>query len=313
MEANIILSICIPTYNRSEYLEETILSIVKQKRFQETNDVEIIISDNCSIDNTKIVSETYVKIYGEKFRYYRNSENIKDANFQKVLSYGKGLFLKLNNDTLIHNPNSLDKIIAIILQHIANKEIIFFSNGSLKNLQNRYCKNLDSFVKTVSYVSTWIGSFGIWNEDFNSFEDFNRCNKLQLVQTDVLFRLISLKNNVWVDNIKLFNSVNPKTKGGYNFYEIFVSNYIGLLEIYRESNQISKFTLFNEKIRLMIHYIVPWTMNLLLKSDKYQFSNDHALTITFKKYRYHPIFYFGIVYLIGRIVLYKIKVLFSKY
>src|SRR5664279_654163 len=97
----VLLSICIPTYNRAKNLEDTLISIVQQRRFQETDDVEIVISDNCSGDNTGNVSEKFAALYKEKIRYFRNTENISDANFEKVLSYGKGQYLKLNNDTLI--------------------------------------------------------------------------------------------------------------------------------------------------------------------------------------------------------------------
>ncbi len=114
MEKNIILSICIPTFNRAEYLENTLQSIVSQKKFIETDEVEIVIYDNCSEDNTEEIALKFCAIYGDKVRYYRNSENIIDANFEKVLSYGNSVFLKLNNDTLMHLSNSLDKIIDVV-------------------------------------------------------------------------------------------------------------------------------------------------------------------------------------------------------
>ena len=58
-----ILSICIPTYNRAALLKKTLDSIVNQKRFIDTDDVEIIISDNCSQDNTEKLSMLYVHRY----------------------------------------------------------------------------------------------------------------------------------------------------------------------------------------------------------------------------------------------------------
>lgn len=304
---NPILSICIPTYNRATYLEDTINSIVSQKRFQETNDVEIIISDNCSEDNTREVSEKYVEIYGAKIRYFRNTENIKDSNFEKVLSYGKGIFLKLNNDTLTHHENTLDKIIEVINQNIKNKDILFFSNGSLKNITKIHCNDLDSFIKTVSYFSTWIGSFGIWKEDFDSIENFNSNAKLQLVQTDVLLRLISSNRSALVDNAKIFDSVVPKTKGGYNFYQVFVTNYIGLLENYRVTKQISRITLFNEKTKLMICFLVPYTALFLKERDRYIFSYDNSLFIILEKFKFHPMLYLGFLYLLLRIILLPLK------
>lgn len=47
-----LLSICIPTYNRSTYLRESIESIIHQSEFI-SGDVEIVISDNASTDNTE--------------------------------------------------------------------------------------------------------------------------------------------------------------------------------------------------------------------------------------------------------------------
>jgi len=301
--SKILLSICIPTYNRSKYLEETILSIVNQKRFQETTDVEIIISDNCSEDNTKEVSEKYIGIYGEKIRYYQNSNNIIDANFEKVLSYGKGMFLKLNNDTLMHHENTLNKIIDTINQNTKNKNIIFFSNGSLKNIEKFHCKDLNSFIRTVSFYSTWIACFGIWKEDFDALEGFNRNITLHLVQTDVLFRLISSDRMIFVDNSKIFDTVSPKSKGGYNIYQVFVTNYLGILEEYRKRKQISRITLFNEKSKLLIHFLIPWTLRLWKDKTQYYFDKKNAFSIIIKKYRFHPVFYIGIIYLCIRIVM----------
>lgn len=304
---NPILSICIPTYNRATYLEDTLNSIVNQKRFQETNDVEIVISDNCSEDNTREVSKKFVAIYGEKIRYYRNSENIKDANFEKVLSYGNGSFLKLNNDTLMHHEDTLDIIIEVITQNIKIRDILFFSNGTLKISSQSRCEDLNSFVKNVSYWSTWIACFGIWKEDFESIANFSRNANLQLVQTDVLLRLISSGQSVYVNNSKIFDSVNPNSKGGYNIYQVFVTNYLGLLEDYRETRQISRITLFNEKSKLLIHFLIPWTVSLWKDKQNYSFNKNGALSIVLKKYRFHPTFYIGVIYLSIKLLLTRSK------
>ncbi|MCX8512062.1 MAG: glycosyltransferase, partial [Chthoniobacteraceae bacterium] len=45
------LSICIPTFNRSQYLRLTLESITNQELFQNSDEIEIVISDNCSSDD----------------------------------------------------------------------------------------------------------------------------------------------------------------------------------------------------------------------------------------------------------------------
>ena len=47
------ITVGIPTYNRSNYLKETLESVLTQS----WDDLEIIVSDNASEDNTKDVME----------------------------------------------------------------------------------------------------------------------------------------------------------------------------------------------------------------------------------------------------------------
>ena len=52
-KSNLILSICIPTYNRVGLLKESINAIIEQKNTFDINNIEIVISDNASTDGTK--------------------------------------------------------------------------------------------------------------------------------------------------------------------------------------------------------------------------------------------------------------------
>ena len=57
-----LLSICIPTYNRSKSLRICLLSILSQTKGYE-EDVEVVVSDNCSDDDTMQVVE-WAREYG---------------------------------------------------------------------------------------------------------------------------------------------------------------------------------------------------------------------------------------------------------
>ena len=94
-------SICLPAYNRPEYLRETINSILKQNY----KNFEIIISDDASpIDLTDTV-----KSYSDKrIRFYRQEKNlgfIKNWNF--CIKQSKGKFIKIMGDDDIINENCL--------------------------------------------------------------------------------------------------------------------------------------------------------------------------------------------------------------
>jgi abequosyltransferase len=281
---NILLSICIPTYNRANYLRVTLDSIVKQDRFNNNNDIEIVISDNCSDDNTVDVSNEFIEIYGSKIRYFTNPSNIKDKNFEKVLSEGRGVFLKLNNDTLKHNEGSLDQIVELINENILSKNILFFSNGILKKEDIFYCENLDSFVKNVSYYSTWIGAFGIWKTDFERIKYFSRYSKLQLVQTDVLFRLFYQNKSAVINNKQIFFSMPPIIKGGYDLITVFLDNYLYLLKQQIEKGLLTKKVYNNEKKSLLLNHICPWLINTRLYPEKYSFTHHNFFIKMFIHY-----------------------------
>lgn len=61
-----VLSICIPTFNRSTYLSNTLAQLTKEKIFTDSDDVEIVISDNCSSDDTEDICRKYVNKFGKK-------------------------------------------------------------------------------------------------------------------------------------------------------------------------------------------------------------------------------------------------------
>lgn len=80
------LSICIPTYNRAKYLGATLRSIVEQAG----EDVEIVVSDNASADETFDIVETYRKLH-PALVYFRHPENVgADRNYLKAVELASG-------------------------------------------------------------------------------------------------------------------------------------------------------------------------------------------------------------------------------
>lgn len=262
---NIKLSICIPTFNRAKYLKETIESIVCQEVFKHTNEVELVISDNCSTDETQLVINSFLTKYPEKIKYFRNNENIEDKNFEVAIYRGSGQFLKLHNDNLLVKDGALQEFIRFINATVEEKPVLFFTNGSkTKGNPVEICNGLNEFVNVASYSVTWIGGFGIWRSDLSLVPSFSRFSKLKLIQTDVLFRLIALGKRAIVFCNPYFISLNTGRKGGYNIAEVFGRNYLMLLKIYLDSGSLENSTFNVEKKKVLLEHIVP-----------YYFSDDH--------------------------------------
>ena len=81
------LSICIPTYNRSAYLQECLESIVNSAQGVEEL-VDVIVSDNASEDDTPKVVARYSSEHSW-IRYHRNDVNIGgEKNFRLAAGLG---------------------------------------------------------------------------------------------------------------------------------------------------------------------------------------------------------------------------------
>lgn len=82
------LSICIPTYNRAPFLRKALESVVPQL----SEDMEIVISDNASEDDTASVVQEYCRP-GRAIRYHVQSRNEgPDRNYLKVIELARGRY-----------------------------------------------------------------------------------------------------------------------------------------------------------------------------------------------------------------------------
>lgn len=100
-----LLTLCIPTWNRAHELR--LLLEVLAPQVADAQDVELLISDNQSTDETPAVLEQAIA-KGLRCRYVRNAENIgADANFLQCyrLAQGKHVWIFGDDDVLL--PGSL--------------------------------------------------------------------------------------------------------------------------------------------------------------------------------------------------------------
>ena len=104
MHNGILISICIPTYNRSKYLLRCVESIIGYP----FNDIEIIILDNYSTDNTKEVLNAYSD---DRIKYFCNDSNIgARQNIRNIidLATGQYCFYLTDDDMLL--PGALHSV-----------------------------------------------------------------------------------------------------------------------------------------------------------------------------------------------------------
>ena len=107
------VSIGLPVYNGESFVGRAIESILGQS----FSDVELIITDNCSSDQTESICRSYEAL-DSRVRYIRNADNIGViANFNKVFEYATGEFFKWAACDDICHPELIENLVSALDQH----------------------------------------------------------------------------------------------------------------------------------------------------------------------------------------------------
>ena len=150
------LSICIPTYNRSGCLKECLDSILRSVVGYESQ-IEIIISDNASTDDTAYIIHSF-QINYPWLRCHRNAENIGgDRNIYLVATMALGEYIWLFGDD--------DKMMAGAVPAILNKIALGY---------NLIICNYSVWAKDFSYIIKTSGLLLGYDEVFDNPDELMR-------------------------------------------------------------------------------------------------------------------------------------------
>ena len=246
-----MLSICIPTWNRWYALQHTLKSIIDQDEFKSWN-VEIIISDNASTDETEIEVWKLCKKY-KNIRYFRNKKNIwGNPNINKALSLWEWEYLWLLwSDDLI-----LDRWLKRTLDIIKNTkpDLILHKNSQCPN-----CKQLDYTIKGWDLV------FMSQKDYFNYLWDwycFDKRSFMHIENLQTFMSLICMKKSYYK---KCLDSILDDKIWGKKFNTFYFSQ-----------NLISHFCEINSMVLFRDCYIseLPKTNDDKTINSWYNFTKD---------------------------------------
>lgn len=117
---NTLVSILIPVFNREHLVGESIESALNQTY----RNIEVIVVDNCSTDNTWQVLQQYASS-DDRIRLFRNKENIGPVlNWKRCVNEAKGEYVKiLFSDDLI-SSNYIEENLKLF-----NRDVAFVLSG----------------------------------------------------------------------------------------------------------------------------------------------------------------------------------------
>jgi len=131
-----LITIGIPTFNRAEKLLKTLKYILLQDYYN----LEVIVCDNNSTDDTKSL---VLNIQDNRINYYRNNKNIgMRNNFNECLSKASGKFFILLSDDDIPNY----KLVSLLFRSISSSDKIIFAYSKVEFFKNNKSLNKYSQV-----------------------------------------------------------------------------------------------------------------------------------------------------------------------
>lgn len=151
-------SIVIPTYNRAIDLRFALFCILRQS----FSDYEIVVSDNCSTDDTEDVVK---KFHNRKIRYFRNPKNLLiDQSQKKAGERAKGRYIFLHgDDDFLPYSNTLEIVHKEIVEHTLGYVRVnyvslsldrrrVFSFGTKRFIKNLYLPPYATNSRVMSFI-----------------------------------------------------------------------------------------------------------------------------------------------------------------
>ena len=224
-----LLSICIPIYNRVEYLEKML------RRFSEDRElfdgkIDLLISDNCSTDDIKSCVDRF-KMSGIKLSYNRNQKNLgPDGNFLYCFNHVSGKYCWLLGSDDIPVSGFLRSLIGILENNDYGLFHLDCYSGK-KNQVEDYSDN-QQFLKDINFWRTYMSSNIIKASYIYQVKGYNYLGTY-LIQVPYYLTscLNEKKNGIYFGDC--FEQDNDSiNNGSFNFFFFFFENLFNIYVVF---------------------------------------------------------------------------------
>lgn len=261
MEENtIILSICIPTNGAIQWVISSIESIFSQGC--DNHLFEVVITDNGENDD---LGKILGKYSYPNLRYIKTSA----PGFENQIyafKAGRGEYIKMINHRSRIMSGYLQRLIDFICGNMEVKPSLYFSNGHLGNESLIECDCFETFIRRVSFWTSWEEGVGFWQTDLP---------KLGEIKFDKMFPAASILFSIREESkFVIWNEVysyQPKSDRvrNYDFFEVFAVGFLDMINDLRRTKRISINTFNYVRRDMFRRYLVGYYYQIVVKkTDK---------------------------------------------
>ena len=261
-----LLSICIPIYNRVEYLEKMLRRLSVDRALFDGK-IDLLISDNCSTDDIKSCVDRF-KMSGIKLSYNRNKKNLgPDGNFLYCFNHVSGKYCWLLGSDDIPVSGFLRSLIGILENNDYGLFHLDCYSGK-KNQVEDYSDN-QQFLKDVNFWRTYMSSNII---KASYIYQVNGYNYLGTYLIQVPYYLTSClnekKNGIYFGDC--FEQDNDSiNNGSFNFFKVFVENLFNIYGEFQKAGLLTEKTIDSIKKYQFEHFVFSRiVLCLILKKNK---------------------------------------------
>lgn len=273
-ESEILVSVCIVTYNQEKYIAECLEGVLAQK----TNfSFEIVIGEDCSTDNTRVIIQDYIESYPNLIVPIFHEKNVGAVeNIKQVYKKARGKYIAHIDGDDLALPGKLQKQFDILEKNqscnvCTHNAFRVDQDGNKLNNHIEYKEGVYTLLNLFEKLPFFTHSTKMFRNKYSvEFWDRLLCNK-NVFDTDLHIEN-TIDGNIYHLNDKLLSyrvgSGITNKNGVYNklFTEAKVRGYQRGIELFRNDK---------DSLRIVKYY---YSLSMLQQAYNYAvYNNDIAM------------------------------------
>jgi glycosyltransferase involved in cell wall biosynthesis len=250
-----LLSITIPTWNRAQTLAKA-LSLLLPQVEKYSNEIEVVLSDNASDDNTSEIVQNYIKNYpGINIASNRNNENIKFfGNFVKCRELAQGKYIWILSDDDFVCPKVVSNIINAIKN---NKDIaaIYLKNEIGSDAFDQIVLHKEEFIKKETNAMSLISKCIFLNNKNNDKDLIARYQNNAFMGFIFLLNSFQCYEKVLIIKGESLQTGKDRPKG-YNYFDVFINHMQEVID-YMNTIAIPKSLILYYRNKYLLGFLLP--------------------------------------------------------
>ena len=235
-----LLSICIPTYNRAPLLTEALAAISGQLDATNVAQVQLIVADNASSDDTTAVVQALIASRPDiRIAYHRQERNLgPEVNINTLFRLAETPWMFLLSDDDILLPGAIQEILARLKADPRLVGLCLNSKSFTRSPDEETPLNLPAAQdrtfhdknEALRFLGTFITflSVMVFRRELVAEQDYACRVGTNFIHSYIFLDILGHGGTLAVTG-KPYLAVRSNNTGGYNFFETFVTSFSDLM------------------------------------------------------------------------------------